>query len=233
MNTKRNYKYQNVRDYLIKNIDEGIYDNKKLESENELSKRFGVSRMTVRQALISLQSDGYIYTIPKKGSFVSNKKNFKELDGLRSFSEDVAQLGKQSTTKVLYLEKVKAKENNNITSLDIWKFARIRYLDGIPLAYEVGSLNTDVINGITCKELETSLYHYLEKTLALHIEYAKQDILAVVDEEISRFLELDIENQPLLKVSQTTYLQNGTCIEECDTFYRYDIYSFHQNAYRS
>lgn len=45
----------------------------RLGSHQSLSRRFGVSRVTIRQALTLLQQSGYVQMIPKKGTFVSDR----------------------------------------------------------------------------------------------------------------------------------------------------------------
>ena len=53
--------YTSVYDKLYKMIIDGEYPlNSKLPSEPELAKSFGVSRMTLRQALALLQDDGLV-----------------------------------------------------------------------------------------------------------------------------------------------------------------------------
>ena len=43
----------------------------RLPSHQSLSRRFAVSRVTIRQALMLLQQRGYVQMIPKTGTFVS------------------------------------------------------------------------------------------------------------------------------------------------------------------
>ncbi len=66
-------KYKTVLKHLEKLISSGkIKVGERLPSENELSELFGVTRMTVRRALIELEKSGIIFKIRGVGSFVSN-----------------------------------------------------------------------------------------------------------------------------------------------------------------
>ena len=65
-------KYRTIEHFLRERIGLGAYDpSGMLESENELAKRFGVSRVTARQALAILEADGLIARIQGKGSMLT------------------------------------------------------------------------------------------------------------------------------------------------------------------
>ncbi len=73
--------YLQIRDTLRSEILENLYrDGDAFFSELELAARFGVARGTVRQALASLEQDGYLRREKGRGTFVSRKVS----DGDRS-----------------------------------------------------------------------------------------------------------------------------------------------------
>lgn len=61
-------------------------------TEVSLSQRYGVSRTPVRHALIKLDYDGYVYTIPHIGTFVRNisTKEIVDIFNVRAVLEGVA-----------------------------------------------------------------------------------------------------------------------------------------------
>ena len=64
-------KYFQLQTWLQDRIEQGYYaTNEKIPTENELVKRSGLSRATVRQALRNLEQDGYIRRKKRVGSFV-------------------------------------------------------------------------------------------------------------------------------------------------------------------
>lgn len=67
--------YDQLRELILNKIVNGEYAVlSQIPSENEFAEQFGVSRITVRQALNQLQLEGYIFKVPGKGTFVSKPK---------------------------------------------------------------------------------------------------------------------------------------------------------------
>lgn len=71
-----------------------------LPSESGMSNLFGVSRITVRQALSDLQNEGLIFRIPGKGIFVAKAKAFQQLMQLEGFAEAMLRMGYEIYNKV-------------------------------------------------------------------------------------------------------------------------------------
>lgn len=68
------YKYQDLKDYLIRQIQTGPQENGgQLESEPQLCRKFNLSRNTARQAMRELENEGYIYRIHGKGTFIRSE----------------------------------------------------------------------------------------------------------------------------------------------------------------
>ncbi|HZR50571.1 MAG TPA: GntR family transcriptional regulator [Streptosporangiaceae bacterium] len=71
-----------------------------LPSQAELAAQFGVSIMTLRQALQLLTDEGLVQARHGSGTYVSARYDY-DLGHLRSFAEDLASQGAQITTRVL------------------------------------------------------------------------------------------------------------------------------------
>ncbi|WP_432662926.1 FadR/GntR family transcriptional regulator [Wukongibacter baidiensis] len=64
----------NIAEYIKKEINEGrLKPGDKLPSERELVKTLGVSRSSVREAIKSLTTMGYLEPIKRRGTFISEK----------------------------------------------------------------------------------------------------------------------------------------------------------------
>src|SRR5690606_25013339 len=86
--------YAQIKELLRERILDGSYKpHEQMPSESEMMATFGVSRITVRQALNDLQQEGLIFRIHGKGTFVSKPKAFQDLGKLQGFGEAMRQMG--------------------------------------------------------------------------------------------------------------------------------------------
>ncbi|MHB8457112.1 MAG: GntR family transcriptional regulator [Acidimicrobiales bacterium] len=72
-----------------------------LPSQRELSNQYGVTLMTLRQALQMLQDEGLIDARPGTGTFVAAPRYAYDLGHLRSFAQDMAFQGALVETQVI------------------------------------------------------------------------------------------------------------------------------------
>src|SRR5579884_1764568 len=73
--TMREPHYQRIKRHLLSMIEDGrLKPGDRVPAERELNARFGVSRMTARQALIDLERGGFIIRYQGRGSFVAEPK---------------------------------------------------------------------------------------------------------------------------------------------------------------
>ena len=71
-------KYSDIATTLRKEITQGSYSEEgKLPTEQELVKRFGVSRQTIRQAISCLKHEGHLHQIQGSGTYVSSPETKK------------------------------------------------------------------------------------------------------------------------------------------------------------
>ena len=94
-------KHVRVREYvrsLLSEADPGT----PTPSERELVQRFGVARMTVRQALDALVAEGLLERVPGKGTFVAEHRGGLTA-GLLGFSEEMQRRGARTASRTLLL----------------------------------------------------------------------------------------------------------------------------------
>lgn len=74
----------------------------RLPSEAQLGEQFGISRITIRQALGDLEREKLLTRVPGKGTFVAERpKQIEGLPRLSSFSEDASAAGRTAGYRLL------------------------------------------------------------------------------------------------------------------------------------
>ena len=137
--------------------------NSLIPSARELSKTYKVSAMTVRQALVALQQEGMIHSVPGLGTFVSDHKMSKKLTFV-SFSQEVLERGMTPSSKIVSAIKTTVKDPIVADSLNIavgdevYKIERVRFADKIPMALEESFISAALIPGLLDQDLSKSLY---------------------------------------------------------------------------
>ena len=97
--------YYQIQQHLLDRIRAGtLKPGKPIPSEQEISVRLRISRMTARQALKSLCDLGVTYSQRGKGTFVSAIKLEKNSRQVLSFSEEMQASGSRPRSKVLSFE---------------------------------------------------------------------------------------------------------------------------------
>ncbi len=111
-----------------------------LPTENELAERFGVSRMTARQAYQRLAQLGLIERRRGAGSFVLPPPLHREEAVLRSFTQDMRARGLTPSSKVIRAEVGTSPAAATALGLSptqwVVSIERVRYADGVAVALE-------------------------------------------------------------------------------------------------
>lgn len=101
--------YIQVKDYIRSRIDSGDWTpDMRIPSENQLVKRFNVSRMTVNRALRELTADGRLVRIQGVGSFVAHPKPLTALFEILSIDDEIKGWGGIHSCRVHLLAEEKA-----------------------------------------------------------------------------------------------------------------------------
>ena len=224
--------YYQLESYIKNQIEAGyILPGENIPSEREYAENYGISRMTVRQAINSLVNEGLLYRKKGSGTFVCEKKIEQPLQGLTSFTEDMKKRGMTPTSKLIHFEVVPA--NSFIANelkiseyAPVYEIKRIRLADGEPMALETNYLSANLVKGLTEEEVKASIYSYVEEKLGLRITHAEQLIESVrASDEHEKLLYIE-KNHPMLYIQRNTFLHDGTPLELVKSVYRGDRYKF-------
>ena len=210
-----------------------------LPGEETLAVQYGVSRITVRQALRLLENDGLIVRIRGKGTFVSPQPPRVESTRFAGFIEDLIALGVHSEVKLLSMEMINPpdhlRERFQLEVNDrLLKIEKIRLVEGEPFSYVINYLPSEIGERIRAVDLaEKPLLEILEEKLGLLPVEAEQTIEAAsADAHVAGHLDVPI-GDPLLKVERSVFDPSGRPLEHVSVLYRADKYFFTVRLKRS
>ncbi|MHB9144353.1 MAG: GntR family transcriptional regulator [Symbiobacteriia bacterium] len=231
--------YTQLKERVWEMVDSGqLKPGDQVPSERELCERYGISRMTCRQALNDLVTEGVLYRVQGRGTFVANPKVTQGLLKLTGFTEDMLARGLVPETRVVSAEVVPASKKL-AAYLDlplgehVVRLERIRSAGGQPMCLEQGHLPASRVPGLEQRrDLEGSLYHLLADVYDLRLARANETLEAVAARErTGEILEVAV-GSPLLLLERVTWEADGRPIEYVRSFYRGDRYRFQTELVR-
>lgn len=222
--------YLQVKAWMLAQIDSGSFlPHRRIPSERALSERFGISRMTVRQALLELIQEGRLYSRIGKGTFIAEPPILQPLRGLTGFSEDMRSRGLVPSSRVLRAEIVPVPAQSRLalrlrTGEPVLALQRLRLADGQPLTIETAHLSFAGIDRLVTMDLSHSLYDLLRTEFAIVPASAEMEAVA----RRGRPQELALLEMPddiaVLALERTTFDLTGTPFEHTTSVFRGDRY---------
>jgi len=222
--------YSQLKSIILEKINSGEYAaGNPIPSERELSEALNISRMTVRQALNQLTSEGILYREKGIGTFVSKAKI--EQRNIMSFSETVTRRGLTPSTRILKFEKIKPSDDiKNILMLEenqkVYDAKRLRLANNIPVAIEESFIPERHCPNLEKFDLQQSLYRILREGYHYNLAYADNLIEAAnALGEIKKLLEIS-GNVPVLRIYCQYFTDSGIKLYYEKSFYRSDNYKY-------
>lgn len=232
-NSKKKPLHQKIKEDLLEKIESGFYkEGDKIPKEVELAKQYNVSRPTVRQAISSLDDDGYVERIKRKGTFIKKRKIEQEFTHvIRSFDIEIEEKGMTPKTNVLIFEKIPAKykvaKNLSIREGEpVYKLVRLRYAENDPIVFVTTYIPVKFFPNLMEYDLtKTRLYQsFLES--GRPVVRVKRKLEAIkADETTSELLSVQ-ENDPIFYFQTTSFSKDNEIIEYSISKYRSDLNSF-------
>jgi GntR family transcriptional regulator len=225
--------YSQVERIVMDLIDSGrLSAGQRAPSEREIAETLGISRMTARAAMSNLVADGYLYSVPGKGTFVSNPKMRQELLELTSFTEDMRNRGLKPGSRLLDIGVTHQASEKIYRTLelpvgeDLIRIHRLRTADEEPMCLETSYLPRSYVPWLLEEDFESgSLYLGLESH-GIELVRAEEHLEAtLVRETESELLTVPV-GSPALLIERTTYTEGDRPIEYVKSLYRGDRYRF-------
>lgn len=226
--------YYQLKEILRQRIESGEWQPGDLiPSERDLCNEHGISRMTVRQAIVALVNEGRLRREQGKGTFVAQPKIEQRLGSVTSFTQDMSSRGKRVESQVLRQELTLAQPEVAAAlglepNKQVMLLERLRLVDGVPLALETCHLHFPGCESLRQEDLaHQSLYNVLARKYGLVPSQAYQQMEATICEPYPlRLLGLS-RGSPVLLIRRTALMQDGHAFEYTVSIYRGDKYIFH------
>ena len=202
-----------------------------LPPERVLCEQFGISRMTLRQAMSLLDREGLIDSRRGIGTVVRNSRLRKQQQELRSFSEEIRERGGRPESRLISLglaTPVATVREFFVLREDqkVYEIQRVRLNDGEPLALELARIPERLCPGLERFDLtKTSLYRVLEESYGLTLESCSEEISAEIPNSEYRKLLSVPAGTAVLVVNRRTYARDGRPVEFTRSVFRGDRYS--------
>lgn len=221
--------HEQISSWLRGEIDAGrLVADAQLPSEHDLTERFGVSRVTVRRALQTLEADGLIYRRQGLGSFVCDRRVPYGLVRLTDFAQDVGRAGLVARSTILHratepcppevAERLAVDSGRPVLRLD-----RLRLGDGEPLAMDRTWLTPFYAQLLEEHDLaQETIYGVLERKYGIPVLSGRYRITASsADTSVARVLGTRV-GAPLLVIERTSRTVGERPVYFQRRFYRSD-----------
>jgi DNA-binding GntR family transcriptional regulator len=197
----------------------------KLPNEDRLCERFGVSRVTIREAVRGLIEDGLVVRRHGSGTYVTRRPLIRNsLDVNFSYTEHFQASGLRPGRRLLGLRRIPADEELAETfgipvGTTLIEVRRIRTADGRPAVYSVDRVPDALIDPSPERSaFGGSLYRIL--TAAGHpISHAEAVLIpAIADKELAHLLDVS-PGTPIQQLRQTDYDEAGAPVMVSDEWH--------------
>jgi GntR family transcriptional regulator len=222
-------RYEQIADHLRGLVAEGGPGDR-LPSEAELCARFGVSRMTARQAVQVVANDGLIERKRGAGTFIRSRPVPRDLGSPLSFSGSMRARGMSTTSQTLSRRATDlTQEETEALGLQSgargFMLERLRLADGTPMAIERAVMPGDLAVALGDDLGEGSL-HDAFRAIGRNPTQAYAEVSA---RQATR-RERDLLGLPasgiIVSERRTIFDQDGVALERTETLYAASRYSF-------
>ncbi len=216
-------KYQAIHERLRAEILAGdLAPGVKLPPQSELAERFGVTLMTLRQAVAQLEADGLVRAERGRGTFVAERPVDIRLGNLSSFAAQMAADGVEVVTEVVAIELIDAAEHPDAAErlgleLDgrVWRLVRTRRSDDEVFAVQRSFLDGSVA---LAADAGDALYAAIEAATGSVVVEARETMSAVaLDDSLAELAGAPV-GHPALRSERTSIDQFGRSFLHDDAY---------------
>ncbi len=214
--------YYQLQEILREKIQLGVWKpGETIPTENEFIVQYGISRSTVRQAVLALVIDGYLKREKSKGTIVTSTNGRKDLIGsLMSFTAEMNMKGIPHSSKLInqYVTRadaILAAKLELTEGSEVYYVKRVRYANDRPFLFDEHFIPYYLVPGIELKYREnTSLYSLLQDEYQFNLHHG-QIILEPATPpsgEVSEYLKLT-SSASLILAERIVYSESNVVLD--------------------
>jgi DNA-binding GntR family transcriptional regulator len=201
----------------------------RLPPEHELAELLAVARGTLKRGLKTLVDEGMLVQVQGRGTFVTSGALARPVEHDRLSLADALRVQGMSSTTIVHAHEVVEPPPPIARFLQLppgartFRLGRVRHADGVPVAYFVNYLRTDLCPDFSDEQLaRESLYALVEAACGLRIAAGRRTLEArAADADRAELLETPV-GTPLQYFEQVTYLEDGRPVEYSEAWIRSD-----------
>ncbi|MEZ9393640.1 UTRA domain-containing protein [Vibrio splendidus] len=213
-----------IKASIREQLQSGIFiEGQKLPSERNLSELFSTTRITLKDALVSLETEGLIYREERRGWYVSPERIRYNPLSRSHFHQMIREQHRIAETQLLSTrtemaagDYAKALEIEQITPIHV--IERLRFIDGRAVLFVENVLKAPLFEKVLSENLTMSLTGIYREKYGYETQRSRFDVIPTsAPAHVAKALNL-AEGQPVLKICRVNYKQDGELMD-CELEY--------------
>jgi GntR family transcriptional regulator len=225
--------YLQIAESLLGQIESGqLKPGERLPPERALSEALGVNRITLRQALSKLETEGYLNRRQGSGTFVADPKIERQASRLVSFTQAMKRRGYKPGARVITFEKQPAsaaiaRHLRIPVSSSVYFVRRLRLLNREPVLLEAFWMPVRRFPGLERFNIaRRSVYELMETAYGVKVTRARQSLGPTVATDYEARLLKIAAGAPLMLEERLGFDGDGKPVEYGEDLYRGDRFRF-------
>lgn len=213
--------YLKIKDALVELIDNGsLLVREKLPSERKLAEAFATTRVTLREALSSLEAEARLYREDRRGWFVCPEPLRYDPTSTLNFLGMARNQGREARSELIDAKKVIAtKQAAQLLQVpmltDIYHINRVRYLEDRPVVYVSNYIKATYFPNLLGHDVTPSLTDVYRKHYSVRYQTTQYRVSTTcLFGKIALALRAT-QGSPAMLVERINYDQRGRLID-CD-----------------
>lgn len=220
--------YLKIKDAILEQIEAGLLTaRQKLPSERKLAEAFDTTRITLREALSLLESEGKVYREDRRGWFISPEPLRYDPTNTTNFQTMALEQGRSARSELINAKIVPASRRAasllNLTPFsDVIRIDRVRYLDERPVVYVTNFILPEQLPNLLSHDVTSSLTDVYREHYGIIYQKTRYRVsTSSLLGETAQALRATA-GSPAMFVERLNYNQNGKLLD-CDLeYWRHD-----------